>query len=523
MILAKQSTAITIPMGPFLDSTDGDTNETALTIAQADIRLSKNGGTWAQSSNIAGATHMENGYYSVPLDATDTNTLGHLRISIHVTGALAVWEDLMVLPANAYDALVAGTDTLEADLTQIGGVAQSATDLKDFADAGYDPATNKVQGVVLVDTTTTNTDMRGTDNALLASSAPANFGDLSITATTGLVDITQAAADKVWSTTTRTLTSFGTLVSDIWANATRTLTSLGSSLTQEIWDKLTSALTTVGSIGKLLVDDVDATISSRQPSGAVDLNADQSTVTVGTVNALGTQAKLDVNAEVDSALDTAVPLTPTADSINERIKAIDDKLPTGTISDFDEATDTVNLSAATEAQIDAIEVDTNSLNDTKVPQTLNLTASGNIGIDLANVENPTTVVNLSGTTVKTATDVEADTADIQSRLPAALVSGRMDADVGAISTSTTAADKLEASAETIETGAAVAGTLSTTQMTTDLTEATNDHYNGRIIIWTSGALIRQATDITAYDGTSKMLTFTAVTEAPSAGDTFVIV
>jgi hypothetical protein len=31
--------------------------------------------------------------------------------------------------------------------------------------------------------------MRGTDNALLAASAPTNFGDLSITATTGLVDI----------------------------------------------------------------------------------------------------------------------------------------------------------------------------------------------------------------------------------------------------------------------------------------------------------------------------------------------
>jgi hypothetical protein len=53
--------------------------------------------------------------------------------------------------------LVAGTDTLNADVTQIGGVAQSATDLKDFADAGYDPATNKVQGVVLVDTVTTLT------------------------------------------------------------------------------------------------------------------------------------------------------------------------------------------------------------------------------------------------------------------------------------------------------------------------------------------------------------------------------
>lgn len=45
----------------------------------------------------------------------------------------------------------------EVDVVKIGGDAQSATDLKDFADDGYDPSTNKVQGVVLVDTLTTYT------------------------------------------------------------------------------------------------------------------------------------------------------------------------------------------------------------------------------------------------------------------------------------------------------------------------------------------------------------------------------
>ena len=49
----------------------------------------------------------------------------------------------------------------EVDVTHLVGVAQSATDLKDFADDGYDPATNKVQGVVLTDTLTTNSDKTG--------------------------------------------------------------------------------------------------------------------------------------------------------------------------------------------------------------------------------------------------------------------------------------------------------------------------------------------------------------------------
>ena len=70
----------------------------------------------------------------------------------------------------------------------------------------FDPATDTVARVTLVDTTTANTDMRGTNSALLAASAPTNFGDLSIEAATGLVDITQAAADKTWASASRTLT-----------------------------------------------------------------------------------------------------------------------------------------------------------------------------------------------------------------------------------------------------------------------------------------------------------------------------
>lgn len=81
--------------------------------------------------------------------------------------------------------------------------------------------------------------------------------------------------------------------------------------------------------------------------------------------------------------------------------------------------------------------------------TLDVTATGAAGIDLGNVENQGATLTLSGTTIKTATDVETDTADIQSRLPAALVSGRIDASVGAI-----AANAITATA--INTGALTA-------------------------------------------------------------------
>lgn len=46
---------------------------------------------------------------------------------------------------------------VQTDLRQMGGSTQSATDLKDFADTGYDPATHKVETVKLADTLTTYT------------------------------------------------------------------------------------------------------------------------------------------------------------------------------------------------------------------------------------------------------------------------------------------------------------------------------------------------------------------------------
>lgn len=70
------------------------------------------------------------------------------------------------------------TGTVTANVTQIGGDAQSATDLKDFADAGYDPLTNKVEGVKLADTLTTytgNTPQTGDAFARLGAPAGASI------------------------------------------------------------------------------------------------------------------------------------------------------------------------------------------------------------------------------------------------------------------------------------------------------------------------------------------------------------
>lgn len=131
----KQSTATTIVLGPFVDSSDGNTAETGLTIAQADVRLSKNAGAFAQKNESTSCTHMEIGHYSCLLNTTDTGTLGRLRVAVHESGALPVWVDFLVLPANVFDSLLS-TDKLQVHVDEMtAGIITAAVIATDAVDA----------------------------------------------------------------------------------------------------------------------------------------------------------------------------------------------------------------------------------------------------------------------------------------------------------------------------------------------------------------------------------------------------
>jgi hypothetical protein len=107
MIFLRGNTASQeVLFGPFVDSTDGNTAETALTIANTDIKLWKSGATTLASKNSGGATHISNGNYYAVLDATDTATYGPMEIVVQVAGALAVRREYIVLPEIVYDSFV---------------------------------------------------------------------------------------------------------------------------------------------------------------------------------------------------------------------------------------------------------------------------------------------------------------------------------------------------------------------------------------------------------------------------------
>jgi hypothetical protein len=215
----KQSTSATLQIGPFVDDGDGNTVEGALTITQADVRLSKNGANIAQKNEATACTHDELGYYSCPIDTTDTNTLGRLQLMVHEAGALPVYHEFMVVTANFFDSVCS-----------------------DFADAGYDPATNKVQGVVLTDTAT---------------------------AVTNDVGITQAGADKAWGTAARALTD----------KAGFALSAAG---VDAIWDELMAGHIAANSAGYIIqsVNSIVSVIALAQAgaAGSITLVAGASAV-----------------------------------------------------------------------------------------------------------------------------------------------------------------------------------------------------------------------------------------------------
>ena len=136
MIFLKQSTAIEVKVGVFVDSTDGVTAETALTITSSEVLLAKGAGDWTAKTEATSLVHESNGWYRCLLDTTDTNTVGTLMLQIAESGALPVWHEYTVIPANVYDSLIGGSDTLDVQVTGMGaGVVTAAAVATDAIDA----------------------------------------------------------------------------------------------------------------------------------------------------------------------------------------------------------------------------------------------------------------------------------------------------------------------------------------------------------------------------------------------------
>ena len=121
----KQSTAVILTLGPFVQAADGFTAMTALSPSATNVRLYKAGATASVDISAATWTHIEFGIYRVTLTTSHTDTAGPMHIVAAISGARPVTHEFNVQAATAYDALVTGTQ-IPADVTKIGGNATAA-------------------------------------------------------------------------------------------------------------------------------------------------------------------------------------------------------------------------------------------------------------------------------------------------------------------------------------------------------------------------------------------------------------
>ena len=126
----RQSTAVAIMFGPFVDKADGVTLKTdATTVSDIDnattgIFLSKAGEPSAvRHQGVTTSVVDAYGMMHVHLDTTDTATLGQLDVLFAKAATyLPVWKSFMVVPQQVWDSYF-GADLLDVSMAQCNGGA----------------------------------------------------------------------------------------------------------------------------------------------------------------------------------------------------------------------------------------------------------------------------------------------------------------------------------------------------------------------------------------------------------------
>ena len=211
MIQARKLSSTSYPVVfLMIDSADHVTGKTGLTLT---VTLSKNGGAFGSASGAV--TELANGWYSLAANATDRNTAG--SVALHASASGADPCDLLV---NIVD-----YDPFEIPLEMWGYATRSLTDKVNYGLTSAYDASKAAASQTSVNAIPTS--------PLLSSDSRLNNLDVGIStrlASAGYTappsEATIAAA--VWAAGTRTLSSFGSLVSDIWAyTGGRVLSSFG--------------------------------------------------------------------------------------------------------------------------------------------------------------------------------------------------------------------------------------------------------------------------------------------------------
>jgi len=162
-------------------------------------------GTSTQTGNVTLSGTLTTGAATLA-SLTSTGAITG-NITGNVSGSVGSVTGAVTLAANQTVLVSSGTGAGQVSLSS-GLVALQSSQHVIVDSGNVTTVTGNVNGSVasVTGNVSVGTNYDKTAYAL-TQSFPTNFGNLSITPTTGLIDLTQTAADKVWGTTVRVLTA----------------------------------------------------------------------------------------------------------------------------------------------------------------------------------------------------------------------------------------------------------------------------------------------------------------------------
>ncbi len=437
----------------------------------------------ATINSVIGQFSIENRYNEVDV----VKWLGTAAATPTVAGVPEV--DLTHWLGTGVSVNVAGKPTV--DVTNIGASSQSLIDLKDFVDSGYDPVTNKVQGVVLADTVTTLTGHTAqTGDSFALANGASGFVNI-------IADTNELQTD--WVNGGRLDLILDIIAADTTTDIPALIAALNNISTAQVNTEVDTALSDIH-LDHLLAADYDPAakpgVATALLNELIESDGGVSRYTanaieqapIADVSALATSAALSTH---DGKLDTA---DANIDTLLTRITAavaLASDLATAQ-ADLDTITGTDGVTLATAQALYAPNKVVPDVAGTAAG--LHSTTDGKIDTVDANVDS-----------------ILADTGTDGVLLAATATSAQLIDDVwdelitGALHNTATSAGRrlLELGAYHISSGTAQAG--SAHSITLDAGETAGDHiFNRNLIVLQAGTGAGQTRTIVDYDGTSKI-------------------
>lgn len=547
----RENTATRVTVGPFIDKTDGFTPEIALTVTSElltfivddagvptlvlDVAPTASGG----NNDMVHITSDAAGMYDLELTAANTNYTGRAILSLNDAAThLPVWHEFQIVSANVYDSMFTDGDVLDVSVIQVAGATTNVSALATNADAiktkvDFLPAVTAggAGGVFIAGTnaaTTITTSLTTTFTGNLTGSVDSVTGDTKQTA-----DHTAAIADipTVAEFDARTIISanyFDPAVDTVTlAAATHTGAVIPTVTTLTNLPAITADWLTAAGTHADFTTEIQTGLATSAALTTAQNDLDIITGTAGVVIVAADIAAsaLDGKGDWNTVVPDAAGVAPTAAENATQV--------------WEELTVTART-AGTYGQL--VKDDINATISSRMPTThLNATTGKLDGVALAD-----TVTTYTGNTLQTG--------DVATLITTVGAAGVGLTDLGGMSTTMKAQVQTEADASLVTydaptntefevrtptaaqlayivanaaTGLPVTFTTSggsTTAAVLALVDggapsATNDQYNGRLLVFTNDTLKGVVTDITDYVGGTTTATITAIPTPPTSSHT----